>query len=182
MSMINLIGEFLLTIDSYKYRFINRYKLNHLGTHGTNCHIEGRVNISYTNIYMGNNVFIPDGSTFLSSNAKIIIGNNVMFGPNVMIATGNHRIDIIGKYMIDVKNKREHDDEDVVIGDDVWIGMNAMILKGVHIGEGSVIGAGAIVTKDVPPYSIITNGGGIKTRERFTEDQIKKHKSLLNNE
>lgn len=125
-------------------------------------------------------MFIPAGSTFLSSDAKIIIGNNVMFGPNVMIATGNHRIDMVGKYMIDVKEKRVQDDEDVVIEDDVWIGMNVVILKGVHIGEGSVIGAGALITKDIPPYSIVTNAGGIKIRPRFTESEIRLHKLKLN--
>lgn len=90
-----------LIIETWKLRFINRYKLLKLASHGVNCHIEG---ISYSNIYIGNNVFIPAGSTFFSSDAKIIIGNNVMFGPNVMIATSNHRIDMVGKYMIDVKS------------------------------------------------------------------------------
>lgn len=145
-----------------------------------NCHLEGKINISYQNIYIGNNVFIPNGSTFLSSNAKIIIGNNVMFGPNVVIVTGNHRIDVIGKYLIDVKEKRKQDDEDVVISNDVWVGMNTIILKGVHIGEGSVIGAGSIITKDIPPYSIVTNASGTKIRARFTEEEIIAHKKKLN--
>ena len=152
--MITTIGKLLYKLESYKLRFINRYKLSRLGSHGANCHIEGIINMYLSNVYIGNNVFIPTGATFLSSEARIIIGNNVMFGPNVMIATGNHRIDVIGKYMIDVKEKREKDDEDVIIENDVWIGMNAMILKGVHIGEGSVIGAGAIVTKDIPDNAI----------------------------
>lgn len=74
-----------------------------------------------------------------------------MFGPNVSIVTGNHRIDVIGKYMVDVKEKREIDDQSVVIEDDVWIGRGATILKGVTIGRGSVIGAGTIITKNVDP-------------------------------
>ena len=179
--MITYIGKILYKIESYKLRFINKYKLSKLGSHGANCHIEGIVNIALSNIYMGDNVFIPTGSTFLSSDAKIIIGNNVMFGPNVMIATGNHRIDVLGEYMINVKEKREQDDKDVVIGDDVWIGMNVIVLKGVHIGEGSVIGAGSIVTKDIPPYSVVTNAGGIRMRSRFSEKEIVIHKSKLDN-
>lgn len=95
--MFKIIGCLLYTIETYAQRLINYYKLSKLGSHGLKCSIEGRVNLSYSNIYIGNNVFIPDGSTFLSANAKIIIGNNVMFGPNVMIATGNHRIDVVGK-------------------------------------------------------------------------------------
>lgn len=83
-----------------------------------------------------------------------------MFGSNVTIITGNHRTDIIGKTMISVtiNEKLPENDENVVINDDVWIGANAIILKGVTIGKGSVVGAGSVVTKDVPKYSIV---GGI---------------------
>lgn len=103
-----------------------------------------------------------------------------MFGPNVTIVTGNHRFDVIGAYMVNVKEKRENDDEDVVVGNDVWIGMNTIILKGVHIGEGSVIGAGTIVTKSIPPYSIVTNKVVMNIRQRFTQEQLEQHKRKLN--
>ena len=177
--ILEFVGKVCLGLDVFKQRVVNRYKLSKLAAHGRNCHIEGSVNISYNNIYIGDNVFIPSGATFISSNANIYIGSNVMFGPNVMIATGNHRIDVIGKYMIDVKEKRAKDDEDVVIEDDVWIGMNVMILKGVHVGRGSVIGAGAIVTKNVPPYSVITNIVNTNIRSRFTNEQIVEHETRL---
>lgn len=96
-----------------------------------------------------------------------------------MMATGNHRVDVIGRYMIDVKEKREEDDKDIIIGNDVWIGMNAIILKGVHIGDGCVIGAGSIITKDVPPYSIVTNTIKLCIRPRFTEEEVQLHKTIL---
>ena len=61
---------------------------------------------------------------------------------------------------------------DIVIGNDVWIGYEALIMAGVHIGDGAVIGARAVVTKDVPPYAIV---GGVPAREirkRFAPDVI----------
>lgn len=119
------------------------------------------------------------GATFVSTGAHIYIGNNVMFGPNVSIVTGNHRIDVIGKYMIDVKEKKKSDDQDVIIEDDVWVGMGVIILKGVTVGRGSVIGAGTIVTKDVEPYSIVLNEQKLKTKKRFDEDQIREHERIL---
>ena len=66
-------------------------------------------------------------------------------------------------------------DQPVVIEDDVWCGANVTILKGVTIGHGSVVAAGAVVTKSFPPYSII---GGIPAKllkMRFTEEEIKEH-------
>jgi virginiamycin A acetyltransferase len=63
---------------------------------------------------------------------------------------------------------------DIVIGNDVWIGYEAVIMQGVHIGDGAIIGTRALVTKDVPPYTIV---GGVPAREirkRFSEDTITK--------
>ncbi len=86
-----------------------------------------------------------------------------MFGPHVAVVTGDHRIDIPDRPMISIKDseKLPENDQDVVIENDVWIGANATILKGVTIGTGSVICAGAVVTKDVPPYSIV---GGVPAK------------------
>ena len=82
----------------------------------------------------------------------ICIGNDVMMGPDVIIITQNHnctRTDIPMNIQGSLTAKR------VVVGDDVWIGARVIILPGVCIGNGSIIGSSAVVTKDVPPYSII---------------------------
>lgn len=143
---------------------------------GLYSHYEG-----LENIYVGNNVQIPQGSTFYTTNAKIRIGNNVLFGPNPTIITGNHRIDVIGEYINNVTEKLPDNDKDVVIGDDCWIGANVTILKGVEIGHGSVVAAGSVVTKSCEPYSVI---GGVPARlikMRFNEDEIIQHENKLNN-
>ncbi|MBR2376633.1 MAG: acyltransferase [Clostridia bacterium] len=140
---------------------------------GKNCTFAG-----YENITVGNDVYIGPNACFLTTNAKIIIGNKVMLANEVAIVTGNHRIDVLGKYMFDVKEKLPENDEDVIIEDDVWVGLRAIILKGVKIGRGSVIAAGAVVTKDVPPYSIYISPN--KILPRFNEEQIRKHEELLN--
>lgn len=81
----------------------------------------------------------------------ISIGKNVMMGPEVIIYTSGHRFD-----RTDVPMMEQGSTEPcaVSIGDDVWIGRRAMIMPGVTIGEGCVIGAGAVVTKDIPPFSV----------------------------
>lgn len=64
-----------------------------------------------------------------------------MLGPSVSLITENHRTNIVGKYMICVTDneKMDEDDQDIIIQDDVWIGANAIILKGVTVGEGSLL-------------------------------------------
>ena len=125
--------------------------------------------------YCGENVWIDDRVKFgggegrklgnnsgLGSNAQIgkytEIGDNVMMGPNVTIITRNHQFDDIN---IPMNQQGYYDYEPVIIEDDVWIGNNVIILPGVHIKKGSIIGAGAVVTKDVEPYTIV---GGVPAK------------------
>lgn len=83
---------------------------------------------------------------------KVIIGNNVMMGPEVSIWTRNHVMDRVDIPMIEQGASQE---KPVTIGNDVWICSRAIILPGVNVGNGSVIGAGAVVTKDVPDYAVV---------------------------
>ena len=75
-----------------------------------------------------------------------------MMGPDVLIYTQNHKFDRID---ITMDQQGWSEEKAVVIEDDVWIGSRVTILPGVHIGEGCIVGASAVVTKSVPPYCII---------------------------
>ena len=106
----------------------------------------------------------------------------VVFGPEVLIVTGNHRTDIVGEYILNVGDDKKlpENDADVVFAGDNWIGARAIILKGVHVGFGSIIGAGAVVTKDVPEFAIV---GGVPAKVigwRFDDNDQERHKEMLN--
>lgn len=177
--MIVLIGKLFQWFSTLVTRFQNKYKISLFATCGKNVSIEGRCEMTAKNICCGDNVYIGPNACFLSSDAKIHIGNHVMFGPNVMIATGNHRTDMIGKLMMDVHEKLPDNDEDVIIEDDCWIGMGVIILKGVTIGKGSVIGAGTVVTKSIPAYSVVYSSSKLVIKERFSKEQICLHEQIL---
>lgn len=136
---------------------------------------------TYGNMYLGDNVNIGYGADMIATRSRILIGDHVVFGPKVSIRGGDHRIDFIGKFIdqVDDTMKKPENDQDVIFEGDNWIGMNVTILKGVKIGRGSVIAAGAVVNRSIPPYSIV---GGVPAkilRYRFTSDEISKHESLL---
>lgn len=136
--------------------------------------IAGEENISF-----GNDVYIGPGALLYTARAKLIFGSHITVGPKLTIITGDHRIDVVGEYMKNVgdDNKLPENDQDVIIEDDVWIGVNVNIFKGVTIGHGSVIAGAATVVKDVPPYSIYISKD--KVLPRFTPEQITEHERLL---
>ena len=127
------------------------------------------------NMSVGDYTSIPKGSVFYCTEASLTIGKKVIFGPHPTIITGDHRIDVVGKYIMDSNEKLPENDAPVVIEDDVWIGANVTILKGVTIGRGSVVAAGAVVTKSCSPYSIIGGVPAKVLKMRFSAEAIKIH-------
>ena len=94
----------------------------------------------------------------------VIIGNNVMMGPEVYIYTQNHNHQRTDIPMIEQGYERE---KPVTIKDDVWIGSRVTILPGVTVGKGAIIGAAAVVTKDVPDYSIVAGNPACVIKSRI---------------
>ena len=174
-----IIGWIVYQIKRTCLFFLKRYEKRKFKTIGKDVYIGSNGIFSYNNISIGNDVYIGANAVFQSSYGNIEIGNHIMFGPGVHIHGGNHIIDEIGSLIKHTSEKKIGEDGQVVIEDDCWIGANAMILANVTIGRGSVIGAGAVVTKDVPPYSIYTGVPEQKIRRRFTDERIKKHEDIL---
>ncbi len=119
-------------------------------------------------VHFGDGLKIGNGSGIgADSNvpSAVTIGENVMVGQELLVYTHNHCMD---RTDIPMREQGMTQDIPVIIGDDVWIGSRVTILPGVHIGNGAVIGAGSVVTKDVPDFEIW--GGNpahfLKTRQR----------------
>lgn len=179
--MYRYIWSFI-SIFEKGYWFIKRkYQMDQLLSCGSDVFISRGCTFTPHTISIGDDVYIGQGCRFQSTASTIYIGSHVMFGPNVSIHGGNHRTDLIGRYIKSIKlnEKLPVNDQMVVIESDVWIGANAIILKGVTIGEGSIIGAGSIVIKSVPPYTILVGSKPQKSFKRWSDEEIEKHKFIL---
>ncbi len=149
---------------------------------GKKVHIAPKVSVNgWENMSVGNDVLLGPSLRVLTTRAQVIIGDHVMFGPNVTIITGDHSVGMMGKYMSEITDEQKcpEDDQDVVLEGDNWIGANVTILKGVTIGRGAVVAAGAVVTKNIPAHSIC---GGIPAKViklRFSEEELKEHLQML---
>ncbi len=132
-------------------------------------------------VYVGKDVNIEKGAMITSTmeigdrsgvginarmHGKVVVGKDVMMGPECIIYTKNHAFKDV---TIPMCQQGFSEEKPVIIGDDVWIGGRVTILPGVHIGNGAIIGAGAVVTKDVPDYAVV---GGNPARVLKYRNQI----------
>ncbi|MEZ9076147.1 DapH/DapD/GlmU-related protein [Vibrio cyclitrophicus] len=128
---------------------------------GNSVIINKNVTIWVGSLFLGNNIQINPNTCIYG---RVIIGNNVMIAPNCMIASGNHGIAINDEPMITQKCTTKCP---IRIGNDVWIASNSVILDGVNIGDGAIVGAGSVVTKDVPTMAIVVGNPARVIRYRY---------------
>ena len=134
---------------------------------GKKGHIDYGVYLRYMNhIELGDNVWINRGSKLFASHwhkeVKISIGNNVAIGPECVFFASGH--DPSKLSLPDTAGS-------IVVGDNVWIGGRSTILQGVTIGEGAVVAAGSVVTKNVEPYPIVGGVPAKKIKDRILTEQ-----------
>jgi acetyltransferase-like isoleucine patch superfamily enzyme len=108
---------------------------------------------------------------------KVKIGRYTMLAPEVKIVGGDHFYKNPNKPVIFSGRETELE---TVIGDDAWIGYGAFVNRGVKIGNGAIIAAYSVVTKDVEPYTIVGGSPAKFIKYRFNEEEIEEHKKMLN--
>ena len=129
---------------------------------GKNVTIWNNVQIdSPSKLTIGDNVSL-NRNAILHAGGKIVIGSNVLIGPGVIIYSQNHSYSDSKELIIN----QGYNTKKVTIFDNVWIASNAIILPGVTIGEGSIIGAGSVVTKDVKPNTVVAGNPAVVIKKR----------------
>lgn len=152
---------------------------------GTKSSLGLNISGNLKHVSVGKCSYIGPGCQFLTPIAQVHIGDFSLIGPDVMFITGNHQYDDPNQLMIHFsnKNKSKKCDEDIYVGSDCWIGARALILKGVKINDGAIVGAGAVVTKDVPPCTIVAGNPAKIVKPRFnTEADALKHVQFIRNQ
>ena len=113
------------------WRYLNRKRTMKKFAHvGENFRIESPYNIAgHKNITFGDSTYIGPNSVIYATRAKLTVGSHFVAGPGLAVITGDHRIDVVGKYIDEVRgnDKLPENDQDVFIGDDVWCGANVTI-------------------------------------------------------
>lgn len=121
----------------------------------------------------------------LNPRSKFVMKRGSFSSYNLCVCPGNHA-SLIGKFKHDVTDAMKDElfpdgryDKDIVVEEDVWMGINVTLLNGAHIGRGAIIGAGCVVTGEIPPYAIAVGNPCQVMRFLFTPEEIIKHENEL---
>lgn len=186
--MLSLLKKFFLKIKFKKLntKIYSKYVSKDVKI-GINCIVGKNTHIS-ENVKIGNFTYFNSNVLDIIVESNVKIGNYCSIGPGVLIGLGNHYINTITThpilfnkyykncykgYQLNQKLNGLVDDNLVtVIGSDVWIGARANIKRGVHIGNGAIIAAESVVTKDVPDFSIVAGVPAKVIKYRFSDEDI----------
>lgn len=167
-----------MILGALKYRFKlyrTRHKWNNSNKHNYTT-LKSLTNIDL--IKVGVKTYGELNVNSSNNISKLYIGNFCSIASDVLfLLNSEHPLNHISTYPFKVKVLSESSESlskgDIVIDDDVWIGCNSTIMSGVHVGQGAVIAAGSVVTKDVPPYAIVGGVPAKVIKYRFSNDIIK---------
>ncbi len=153
-----------------------------VGKMGENCFIQGPIFFHYGKHITIGDRFFGNYNLTIQDDAKVTIGNDVNFGPNVTIVTPEHPLIASERRMMldwNGEKKRLCYARPVTIGNDVWVGCNVTICGGVTIGNGVVIGAGSVVTRDIPDNCVAVGVPARVLRPITEADSMANHPERL---
>ena len=140
---------------------------------------------SKKNLYLYENTSIPDGAIILNPRSKFIMKRGSFSSYNLCVCPGNH-MPVVGMWKHDVTDeikdildKEGKFDRDIIVEEDVWLGINVTLLNGAHIGRGCIVGAGCVISGEWPPYMVIAGNPAKIIKPVFPLDDIICHEEKL---
>ena len=140
---------------------------------------------SKKNLYLYENTSIPDGAIILNPRSKFIMKRGSFSSYNLCVCPGNH-MPVVGMWKHNVTDaikdqldKEGKFDRDIIVEEDVWIGINVTLLNGAHIGRGCIVGAGCVISGEWPPYMVIAGNPARIIKLVFSLDDIIRHEEKL---
>lgn len=177
---MNILSRIKSAIGIFKHYYIDPdpSKFGHFGK-------DARIGIPADlkkprNIYLYDFARIGCRSTIMTmGNSKFIMKQGCLTAEGLVVVTSNHH-QHIGQFLSGKNDDNVY--KDIIVEEDVWIGINVTLLSGAHIGRGAIIGACSVVTKEIPPYAIAVGNPAKVVKFKWTVDDIIEHEKLLYDE
>lgn len=167
-----------MIVDFFKWRINDKLRNHEWRKRNQNNTTNLKSYVPFEAIYVGQGSYGDISVLRLDKQSMLYIGNYCSIAAEVCFLVGaEHNINYISTFpfkskIVEKENKDAFSKGNIIIDDDVWIGYGATIMSGVHIGQGAVIAAGAVVTKDVPPYAIVGGVPAKLIKYRFSSNMI----------
>lgn len=145
---------------------------------GKHVHLFGPLNLEPSLVYLDDHVRLQPGIRMISTNGKLRVGKYTAIGADCTIVPGAHVPTVGIPQFLSIYHINDADG-DIVVEEDCWVGAGAYLLSHAHVGRGAIVAAGAIVTKQIPPYAVVAGSPAKIIASRFTIDQIIEHESIL---
>ena len=131
------------------------------------------------NMYLDDYVIIQDHNNFISHKGKLIVKKYSVISAGCLIIPGAHTLKVGLPFWMSAKHHIADKEDDIIIGEDSWIGAGCILLPGIKIGRGCVIGAGSVVTKDIPDYAVVVGTPARIIATKFSFDDVLTHERIL---
>lgn len=159
--------------------YVKDFNQDRYGKIGEHCDLGYELNIIPTLTYLEDYTRIQNHFNFISTKGKLYVKKYAAIGAGCIVIPGNH-VPTVGVPQYLAGRLHINDvDNDIVVGEDAWVGAGTILLSHCSIGRGAVVAAGAVVSKPVPPYAVVAGIPAKIIATRFSLEQILEHESLL---
>lgn len=132
-----------------------------------------------SNMYLDDYVLIQNGNNFISHKGKLIVRKYSVISSGCIIIPSTHKLKVGVPFYLTAQEHVGDVDYDIVIDEDCWIGAGCILLPNIHIGRGAVVGAGTVVTRDIPPYSVVVGVPAKIIASKFDLKSCIQHESKI---
>lgn len=134
------------------------------------------------NMFLDDYVIIQDHINFISHKGKLIVKKYSVISAGCLIIPGAHTLKVGLPFWMSAKHHIADKEDDIIIGEDSWIGAGCILLPGIKIGRGCVVGAGSVVTKDIPDYAVVVGSPARIIATKYSLDDVLRHERILYSE
>lgn len=145
---------------------------------GTNIQIQPNSKVIPQNLYMEDNTRLQDFNNMISNHGKIIIKRYGVISSGCILIPGAHTPTVGVPQFLSILHINDIENT-IIVGEDAWVGAGCILLSNSKIGRGAVVGAGSVVSKNIPPYAVVVGSPAKIVGVKFSIDQIMKHESIL---
>lgn len=165
---------------------LQQRKMNKLrrqfGRIGNHTYVKLNSQLVPKNMFLDDYVVIQDHVNFISNTGRLFVGKYSVISAGCIIIPGKHHLKVGMPFYVNTQYHLCDEDMDIIVGEDCWIGAGSILLPGVTIGRGAVVGAGSVVTKDIPPYAVVAGAPAKIIAKRMTEDEVLVHEMAIYDE